>query len=200
MDDLEAGEIRERLIRVEKRVWRYRIAVAVVGIIAVIGAGGWVFTPFETVQARAFQLVDASGHVRAVMETTGNGTGLILFDKAEKPQVALMALTSGTDFTLYDEAGTQRADLATSGDNVQQTFFDKSGQKRVRLDIGEFTEDFSLKDQSGNDRVALASGTDGAHFELYGKDGNSGETLEILGEKPFIELIDKNLHNLWQAP
>jgi hypothetical protein len=116
----------------------YRLVIALTGINLMLGAallvqGHRVLAAGDsgTVRARAFELVDERGHVRAQLnvesngETVfrlrdsrgeirvklgagGDGSGLLLLDGSTEPGIHMLAKSSGTSVTLTSSAGHRR--------------------------------------------------------------------------------------------
>jgi hypothetical protein len=117
MGDSEALELTKRLERVERDVRRYRVALAVLGLV-VLAAGilkaarpaGASGTP-AVIQARKFQVVDGAGRVRAGLGMIGDDVGFALLDEAGKARAVLGMLGDDVALELSDKAGKLRAGL-----------------------------------------------------------------------------------------
>jgi hypothetical protein len=140
MTDAEVAEITERLTRIERKLRRCRAALMGVALIAVAAAGraapsllGAAEVPASIIRAKAFEVVDDAGAVRASLATGGGDVGLRLYDKAGSSRAALAMAGDGEGLGLYDKAGNSRAALATGGDDVRLELDDKAGKKRVAL-------------------------------------------------------------------
>ncbi|MBF6560602.1 MAG: hypothetical protein IVW56_09945 [Candidatus Binataceae bacterium] len=215
MTDAEVGDIAERLARVEGQMRRYRAALVGVALIAAVGAGapsllGAAKVP-ATIQAKAFEVVDNAGTVRASLRTGGDGVGLVLYDKAGTPRLLATAGASA-GLMLTDEAGKPRVELMRTVDDAQLTFTDKAGGVRAALGtVGDDTV-LDLFDKSKTLRASLATTGDDVGLKLYDQVGQqrallgnselknlatgSGESRPVSS----LVLLRENGSELWQAP
>jgi hypothetical protein len=106
-------------------------------------------TVAEVVRARRFEVVDAAGKVRAVMEVRPQGSpSLVLSDTAGKIQAALL----DSQLSFYGLAGQIQAMLSPQEDGTPNLLFvDAKGKPRAMLYL--LSEDgrprLSLHDQAG---------------------------------------------------
>jgi hypothetical protein len=107
------------------------INAAVLAVLIIRPAGLFAAGDPETVRARAIELVDQHGRVRAQLNVESNGeavlrlrdakgevrvklgadgegSGLILLDGATEPRIQLLAKNSGTSVTLTSQGGQRR--------------------------------------------------------------------------------------------
>ncbi len=212
----EAEEIRERLALVERSMRRYRTALAAMGLIAVAALAGPSLVGAAKVpaviQAKAFQMVDDSGRVRAMLATVHNNTRLDLFDEAGKARVVLDTAGNTTGLHLYDEAGKGGASLETASNTAVLYLFDEASKRRVRLETAGGTTGLYLNDDAQKLRVRL--NTTGHITGLYLFDKARKERV-ILGNIDLqstatgsaehrsassLVLFDEHGRVLWQAP
>jgi hypothetical protein len=172
--DGDAGEIIERLARVEKSMRRYQAALAVVTVIAVAGLAG---NPLlvgaekmpEVIQAKSFAVVDDDGKVRAVLGSSGDDVGLAFTDRARIRRIVLSTSGDGASLILADKARKLRAVLATFGDDASLILSDKAVKPRARL--AGYGAGLKVFDEAGRVRAALATSGDEVTLGLIDKAG-----------------------------
>jgi hypothetical protein len=203
--NVEIGEMRERLARVERKMRRYQAALVSVALIAVVGAGAPSLlgaAKVDTIiRAKAFEVVDDAGAVRAslAMGVDNDRTGLILYDKVGKLRAGLVAIGDHAALGLY-EAEKLRAEMETNSDGAGIVLNDKAEKPRVRLATNDDDTALSLYDKAGKQRVGMGTNGDGEVLGLFDKAGKPRADLAADNDHAGLALYRENGSVLWETP
>lgn len=173
----------ERLEKLEKelarakrrsRVMLVAVVMTVIGVF-LLGAGGESVP--KRIRAQEFDVVDASGGVRAALLVSENGAGpsLKLYDQNGEPCVVLGMGDSGPALGLCDRTGTTRIALAMLADGEPTlSLYDQNDTARAVLAIFAKSGQpmLGLADQNGKSRIGLGMTKSGQPMlGLYDQDG-----------------------------
>jgi hypothetical protein len=209
MDDL--SELKRRLDRLERGLWRWKRAtlVACLGLTAVLLMGQTRPTPVpKLVEAEKFLLRDANGMPRAMLATQPSGaTALVLSDKSGTLRASLNVTPSGSpSLDLYDRKGKSRIVFGVQEDSRPLlVFYDENEKSRVDLEVRQDgTPALALSNQSGRPKVAMEVRKDGrarvALFdELPNGPARAGVLVEADGSASLI-LTNKDGKVIWKVP
>jgi hypothetical protein len=147
----------ERLERVEKELVKAKrrsrvvlvAAVMAVAVVFLLGAGNG--TVQNVIRAGKFELVDASGTVRAALGSDSAGRSALAFGNEKNPRIVL-ALDSagGSALVLCDQNGKGRVLLALSGSGEPDLeLYDQNDTSRVMLGLDTSGPMLYLCDQNG---------------------------------------------------
>ena len=178
------------------RLWRPEVAVAQAKPAAVP----------DVVKARRFEVVDAAGEVRAVLDVTKDISGLALFGAAGKGSVGLAVAPDGSSgLALRDAARKRRLSLAVDPDGTPSMgLSDAAGMFQVSLSA----------DPNGSIGLALAAAPRKPMGFLGVLPNKKGLGLGLLDEAgklrmwlavypdgaPHLILMDTAGSVIWQAP
>ena len=150
--------IEERLTRLERKNRRLTLALASVGMAAMLavamGQGAPAVVPQE-ITAHKFTLVDGNGKTRADLIMLKDGPSLSLYDENGKTRAELVALKDGSGLSLYDKNDKKRAELVALKDGSGLSLYDKNDKKRARLRLDEDRPSLNLSDENGKPRAML---------------------------------------------
>lgn len=100
-------------------------------------------------RARALEILDDHGHVRAEVSLDGGGPGIALFDHDGNPVASMTAYAEEPGVTLYRN-GNRVAGLAAANDASALVLFDAEGRARAVVGVNEDGPVVETFDANGN--------------------------------------------------
>lgn len=161
--------------------------------VAVMGAAGT--TPASnTVRATRFEVVDATGRVRAVLSARVDGPGLVLLDAKGTERVALVTTEAGGPVLfLNSAAGKKQALLAMwKADGPELEMYDAAGQTRAMLMVYKGQPALYLNNAAGKKRAAVAVDDTGSQLELFDDAQHERVTLAVGAQRAGVKVLDAN--------
>lgn len=195
--DEEIRQITERLALVEKKVRRYRVALMVMSLFVVAGVvGPSIADATKTpgiVTAKAFEVVDSSGHLLAALSPTPSAqVALSIYGKAGTLGASLGATAEGRSFLNLYAPGTERG-VGLETDNKSAMIFiaGNAGKPRATLSlVGHDETALVLSDRAGRDRAVL------------GNEDLKNQVTDSTEHRPLSSLVLFNQKGrvVWKAP
>ncbi len=194
-------ELKELLPRVEKlersnKMLRVLLTVSVLtaGLLVVMGSAGQ--NP-SVLQAQKFVLIDAAGHERGSLFTTGTSSGLVLYNPDSSRAAVFIASASGNSAMFMDHKGNARAAIYVNDDESNLAVFDlKTKQPKIELKNAAQGSALVFRDDNGTDRVSVGFAPSGGAVLL--NDANS-TTRTALDTEAGLTTFDAEGSFRWMA-